>query len=698
MSFSIAYSAWLLLLCPLAGAVYAAGFYYKDARTAELNPILRWALTALRFLLVMFLVFLVLSPLIRSSKNTVEKPIIIIAHDNSASIASGKDSALYKHTYPASWDKTINQLSSKYDVRVMSFGNEVADSMNYLYNEKETDISSLFDAITKRYYGKNIGAVIVASDGIYNKGFNPVYAARSLKSNIYTIAEGDTTITRDAIVTKVDHNPTAFLGNTFPLQVVLDAQKLEGKTSTLTVSELHDGKEDKLLTKPLTFSSQQFHLSVPVQLTAKTAGLKHYIVKIDPVAGEENLTNNKQDVYIHVLDQKQHILILSAPHPDVAAITESINNTDGFEAETFTPDKFQGSLNKYCLVILNQLPSTNNAITPVLQNIDKLNLPVVYILGSQSNLSAFNQLNTGLKISSYGNRMSDAEAAQSNNFSLFTLSDDLKSFISQLPAVSAPFGTNYLISPSLNVLMYQKIQSVTTSYPLIAFNSSGNAKLCIISGEGIFRWKLQDYLAHKDHKVFDELITKIVQYLAVKDDKSFFRIHSPNSFKEDEAIEMDAELYNPSYQLINDPEVNITITNSDGKKFSFTFNRTSNAYHLNAGQLQAGMYSFEASVKVGTELYTKKGEFNITPVQLELTHTIADHHLLYQLASEHSGKMLFPNQIEELPKLLESRDDIKPVIYSHVSYSPLIDLKWVFFALLALVSIEWFLRKWNGTY
>lgn len=698
MSFSISYSAWLLLLCPLAGALYAAGFYYKDSRTAELNPILKWGLTALRFLLVSFLVFLILSPLIKSSKNNTEKPIVIIAQDNSASIVAGKDSAFYKHTYPASWDKIISQLSAKYDVRIMSFGNEVADSMNYKYTEKETDISSVFDAINKRYYGKNLGAVILASDGIYNKGFNPIYAARSLKSNIYTIAMGDTMVTRDAIVTKVDHNATAFLGNTFPLQVVIDALKLQGKNSTLTVSELADGKEDKLFVKPISFSSNQFHLTVPVQLTAKTAGLKHYIVKLDAVEGEENLSNNKQDVYIHVLDQKQHILILSTPHPDVAAIAESINSTDGFEAETFTPDKFNGELNKYCLVILNQLPSVNNAITQVLQNINKISIPVVYILGNQSNVQAFNQLGTGIKISSYGNRMSDAEAVAATNFSLFTISDELKNYIGQLPALSSPFATNYQVSPSMNVLLYQKIQNVNTSYPLISFNAAGNAKLCIISGEGLFRWKLQDFMDHKNHHIFDELITKIVQYLAVKDDKSFFRIHCPNSFKEDEPVEMDAELYNPSYQLINDPEVNITITNSEGKKFQFTFNRTSNAYHLNAGQLQAGMYSYDASVKVGTQLYTKKGEFNITPVQLELTHTIADHHLLYQLAAEHSGKMLFPNQIDELPKLLDARDDIKPVIYSHVSYSPLIDLKWVFFALLALATLEWFLRKWNGTY
>jgi len=190
----------------------------------------------------------------------------------------------------------------------------------------------------------------------------------------------------------------------------------------------------------------------------------------------------------------------------------------------------------------------------------------------------------------------------------------------------------------------------------------------------------------------------MVQYLAVKDDKSFFRLHAPNSFKEDEPVEMDADLYNPSYQLVNDPEVTIIITNSNGKNFSYTFTRTSNSYHLNAGQLQAGSYTYAAQVKQGTQVYTAKGEFTVTPVQVEATNTVADHQLLYQLAKEHGGKMLFPNEISELKKLIDSKEDIKPVIYTHTSYAPLIDLKWVFFLLLLLLTAEWFIRKWSGTY
>jgi len=697
LSFNIAYSDWALLLCPLLGAAYAIAFYYKDKKTSGLTPFLRWLAAGLRFILVTLLVFLFLAPLIRSRKNTVEKPIIVIAQDNSASIVAGKDSGFYKHDLPKAWDKVISDLSSNYDVRVMSFGEAPGDSMNYRYDEKETDISSLFQELTQRYYGKNLGAIVLSSDGIYNKGYNPIYTARQFNCSIFTVALGDTTVKMDAAVTKVDNNPTAFLGNTFPLQITIDATKLQGKSSNLTVTEIQDGKEATLFTKPLSFNSPSFHQSIPVQLNATSPGLKHYIVKLATVAGEENIVNNRKDVYIRVLDQKQKVLILSNPHPDVAAIAECINSSDGFEAQSFTPEKFTGEINKYSLVILNQLPSLAKEIPQLIKSMNGLGIPIMYILGSETDIQAFNKLNTGFKIYSQGSNSSDAEPATAKDFSLFTLNDDSRSYFSQLPVLSSPFG-NYATSPSLNVLCYQKIQNVITNYPLIAFNQSGSEKTCVIAGEGLFRWRLKDYADHKNNHFFNELINKMVQYLAVKDDKSFFRLHAPNSFKEDEPVEMDADLYNPSYQLVNDPEVTIIITNSNGKNFSYAFTRTSNSYHLNAGQLQAGSYTYAAQVKQGTQVYTAKGEFTVTPVQVEATNTVADHQLLYQLAKEHGGKMLFPNEISELKKLIDSKEDIKPVIYTHTSYAPLIDLKWVFFLLLLLLTAEWFIRKWSGTY
>ena len=68
---------------------------------------------------------------------------------------------------------------------------------------------------------------------MYNKGASPVFTSDKLKIPIYAIALGDTTVKKDVILTKVEHNRLAYLGNDFPMEVVVTAKQLKGKTSTL---------------------------------------------------------------------------------------------------------------------------------------------------------------------------------------------------------------------------------------------------------------------------------------------------------------------------------------------------------------------------------------------------------------------------------------------------------------------------------
>ena len=122
-----------------------------------------------------------------------------------------------------------------------------------------------------------------------------------------------------------------------------------------------------------------------------------------------------------MLDQKQKVLILSNPHPDVAAIAECINSSDGFEAQSFTPEKFSGEANKYSLVILNQLPSATKEIPELIKTVNGLGIPVMYILGSETDIQSFNKLNAGFKIYSQGVNSSDAEPAPAKDFFSFHL-------------------------------------------------------------------------------------------------------------------------------------------------------------------------------------------------------------------------------------------------------------------------------------
>ena len=685
------YPSWFIIFCLLAGAAYAFILYRKDKKFSEISIWLVRTMAAFRFLVVTFLCFLLLSPLLKTVSRSTEKPVIIIAQDNSESLVVSKDSAFYKKEYKESLQKLINVLGEKYDVRTYSFADKIKELNNVdslAFNEKQTDISALFEEIETRYSNRNLGAVILASDGLYNKGSNPVFTSDKLKIPIYTIALGDTTIKKDLILTKVEHNRLAYLGNEFPMEIVVNAKQLKGKTSTLTITK----GAATLFSQVINFNSDAFTVTVPVLLQAKEIGLQHYKVRLTSVEGEMSLANNSRDVFIDVLDARQKIVILSdAPHPDVAAIKQSIESNQNYEVESYTIDNFDKPVKKYNLVILHSLPSVRTAAAKILTELNASDVPVWSFSGANA------MLQRDLTLLSKTTKTNEVEPVLDENFPLFTISDELRKGIKDFPVVASPFGS-YQNDNNSNVLFYQRIGIVDTKTPLMIFNSTTDVKTAVFTGEGIWRWRLQDFAANGNHQLFDELVSKTVQYLSVKVDKSFFKILGKNNFFENEAIELEAEVYNESYELINEPEVNVVISNVDNKKFNYTFSKTSNAYRMNAGMMPVGEYKYDAKVRVGAKIYSQHGEFSVTALQVELTNTVADHQLLYSIAKKHDGDLIYPNQLDKLAEMLNAREDIKTVSYSEKKLREVINLKWIFFLLLALLSFEWFMRKRNGAY
>src|ERR1051326_6939723 len=93
------YPFWFLIFCILAGGIYALVLYYKDKRLSEISTLIVRVMAIFRFLAVTLLAILLLSPLLKTVTRETEKPVIIIAQDNSESLAAGKDSAFNKTEY-----------------------------------------------------------------------------------------------------------------------------------------------------------------------------------------------------------------------------------------------------------------------------------------------------------------------------------------------------------------------------------------------------------------------------------------------------------------------------------------------------------------------------------------------------------------------------------------------------------------------
>ena len=86
------------------------------------------------------------------------------------------------------------------------------------------------------------------------------------------------------------------------------------------------------------------------------------------------------------------------------------------------------------------------------------------------------------------------------------------------------------------------------------------------------------------------------------------------------------------------------------------------------------------------------------PVNTEKLGTKADHRLLNLLSWETNGQFFLPDQTDLLVNTIHGNRSIKAVQYFQTFLNEIVGMKWIFFALLLVLSSEWFLRKYWGIY
>ena len=88
MSFILSYPWWFLLFCIATGIAFAYLLYGKKQFIFTENEHKGWkyGLATLRFLSTSLIAFLLLSLLIKTKHTEVEKPIVLLLQDNTASL------------------------------------------------------------------------------------------------------------------------------------------------------------------------------------------------------------------------------------------------------------------------------------------------------------------------------------------------------------------------------------------------------------------------------------------------------------------------------------------------------------------------------------------------------------------------------------------------------------------------------------
>lgn len=657
------------ILCLLLGAAYAYFLYNKH--TFEGKSWLPKVMAFLRFIVVSVLAFFLLEPFVSSLLIDKEKPIIVVGVDQSESMQG----AAQLQELEVGISELQNTLGDQHQVEVYSVGTNTTPLDSFHYQEKASNYASFFQQLSDVYSYRNVAAVVLASDGLYNQGGNPLYADYPFQAPLYTIAVGDTMPQKDVRISQVYHNDLAFLGNSFPLQISVQAQFCEGEKVQLTVWEgQHQLHQEELLVSE---SYQRFQTEV--QLSADEVGMHRYQVSLSSVKDEENTYNNKEELFVEILESRQKVLLLTeSAHPDIAALTTAIEQNDNYEVHQQFVKDFNGDYSLYSLLI-----AFHTAVDEVL-------LPTWYVWGSNT----ASQQTDWLQVNTYSGQSSEVLATR-EEFSYFQLDEAWDTWVQQLPPLVVPFSDVSYLMDYQNVFS-QTEKGIATNRPVFSFHQGQQHRQALWLGEGLWKWRLFEYAQKESHELFDGLIQQCVQFLAVKEDKRLFRLKLPKKIYEHETLSISAQLYDANYELFNEPEATILLRNSKGHEFAYTLNKTPQSYDLALSDLEDGQYQYEAKVISAGEEHVRTGRFTVMPLQLEQRQKQANHQLLYNIANKHEGALFYASETEALLQSIQ-RLESKTISYSRVQLSELLNQRWIFFLLLVFLTLEWFLRKQNGS-
>ncbi|MFN5356223.1 MAG: hypothetical protein ACK5CT_06410 [Bacteroidota bacterium] len=685
--------AWTFLLCLAAGFAYAF-LLYRNSPLPEISRLKVNILFALRFVVVSAIAFLLMSPLVKTTRREIEKPIVVLATDASSSMVSGKDSLAKRALIEKDLNILREGLSEDFDLRILQFGDHVTDGTPQSFDHKATDFTQLFEEVDVRYSGRNTGALILMTDGGFNRGASPAYGPRRLQLPVFSLAYGDTSVRKDLAIGRIRNNRMAYLGNSFPLEIAVDADMLSGTSSELVIRE----DSTVLHRQSISISGSKYHSNLSVYIEARKTGIRHYTIELTPIGGEVTTENNKRDVFIEVVEDKVKVLLLAvAPHPDLSAIRTSLESGLNHQVETSLASEFKGTLGNYDLLILHGFPVAGGSGNGIAEKILNSGVPRWFILSAGSSLSALRELGVPVAVQQYNGQLNDVQAVSGNSFSLFSPREELLRALNDWPPLKSPFGVYSALGGS-STWLNQKVGSVASDQPLLTFGDYSGVKTAVLCGEGIWKWRMADYLDNGSHELSQEFVQQVVRYLSSQEEKGPFRVQCKSDFRETEAITFDAQLFNASGQLVNEPDVRVAIRGTKGTDYTYTMNRTSNTYQLSAGLLPVGRYTWSAEVKLGDNLYKRQGQFSISALQLEQAGSRANHDPLRILASRTSGEVFSQGNAAKLVERIRDNKLLKPVSYLRNSTEELLNEFWFFLLVVLLLGGEWLIRKLSGGY
>ena len=642
---------------------------------------LHWLLSSLRFLSIFAVLLLLVNPKFDSVSFFDEKANLVIAVDNSESVAFLKQ------------DKKVNDLierlrsdqdlNEKFNVEFYAFGNTFRSMDSLSFDERQSNVADAFDKLSE-IYNTNSSPAILISDGNQTYGRDYEFSSNVFKHPIFPVILGDTTTFTDIKIQQLNVNRYVYLKNKFPVEIIAT---YNGNTAVDTRLQVTSGNA-VVYSQPLSFSPNNNSKIIEFTLPANRVGVKTFKAEIEVIASEKNTINNIKNFAVEIIDQKTNVAIVSdMTHPDLGALKKAIESNEQRSANILSVNEFLNTSEDYQMVVAYQ---PNNKFRAVLEETERLKLNKWVVAGNHTSWSIINQLqnNYNQKVT---NQKENFQGSLNPNYNPFIV-EEIN--FNDLPPLESEFGET-VFNISFETILFKTINGTQIDEPLLATFELNDKREALLNGEGIWKWRAQSYLERQSFNDFDNFIGKIVQYLSSKQRRSRLNVNYESFYNGNENVKLTAQYFNKNYEFDANVNLIIELTNSEtNDSTSYPFVLKNNNFEVDLSGLAAGEYTF--SVRSSEGNISRSGTIKILEYNVEQQFLNANVTKLQNLANSSEGSHYFIDDTSNLINELLTDSRFVTVQKSSKKVVPLIDWKYLLAIIVFCLAAEWFIRKYNG--
>jgi len=737
-----AWPAWLLLvlIAVAAGGIALLILWRlrKDApKLRSWQVVLIWATQSALVALVLLLLW---QPAMLVSELSSQQNIIAVVVDGSRSmsIADSDGKTRESAALAALQGGVLAGLKKRFQTRIYRLGGEltrVDGPGGIAPDEASTHIGDSLKQLLNETTDLPVGAIVLLSDGGENTmgmggsgiGLDALQALRNRQIPVHTVGFGKEELAHDVEMEDVSVAANATANARIVTTVSLMQHGYAGQKATLTVRN----GDKTVAEREITLGADGHIQTEPLFFPIGDAGARTLTFAVEPLAGEENLSNNTVTRPILVSDAKRKILYVEGeprweykfirraeeddPTVQVVSMLRTSENKiyrQGLSDPNELADGFpvrSEDLFGYSGIIIGSVAA--DYFTPLQQEllreyVDRRGGGILF-LGGQSSLS-----DGGWGASSLNDLLPTFLPSGTHNFLRNAATVELTA-----EGVDSPI-TRLLDDPEKNAERWKKLTYLADyedagtpkpgatvladlnvgrrTLPLLITQSYGHGRTAILATGGTWRWQMSEALGDPSHDLFWQ---QLLRWLVAESPGPVSASMPSRVLMDEGQVQLTAQVRDRQFQAAADAHVTAHIVGPESVNAMVDLTPsqdTPGQYQTEWTAEKPGPYLAEVTAEsagnpaqeLGSNALTFQREDGVA----ENFHTEQNRRLLEQLASATGGRYWKPSELKDLPR---------DISYSEAGISvrstkELWDMPIVFLLLLGLPIAEWLLRrKWG---